>query len=108
MDFLFDQNTKEGFIKLKKIDEHILNLIINDRAFAIEGYPKNMIQASYSVLKRKDENLIQPFVMSNHSGQISHLVGKDIFIFTIGGNEASLEGDELELLMIIIDNFFCV
>lgn len=104
---LFDLETKEGNIHLEKVDKHTLSLVINGNAFSIEGYPIQMVEASVSVLER-DESLLKPFKVAGNRGQISHLSGKDIYIFSINKHEASLEGDELELLINIISQHTCV
>lgn len=108
MDTNFEKQTDEGDINLMVQDEHTLLLTINEKGFFIEGYPKKMIDVSYSSLERQREDFMEPFTISHHQGQITHSFGTDIYVLSIEGFEASLEGDELRLLIMIIQNYFCV
>lgn len=108
MDNIFNIDTHEGNIHLDTVGEFKLSLVINGKPFAIEGYPKKMLDASLSALVRKDEYRLIPFTLSAHRGQISRHVEWDIFVFSLDGHEASLESDELELMTICIQNHLCV
>ena len=108
MHTVFDINTDEGNIHLDKVGEFKLTLVINEKPFDINGYPKNMIDASRSAIERKREYYLIPFTLSTHRGQISHHPDWDIFIFSLDGHEAFLEGDELKLMTTCIQDHLCV
>ena len=108
MIILFDKSTEEGNIRLERTGEHTLSLVINNEAFLIEGYPKEMIQASESVFSRSDESLMLDFVMAKIPGHISHTSRESRHTLYLKANPATLERDDLKLLMMNIENHFCV